>query len=107
MTINPATSTQAGIYYVIATAQCGSAASNSVALTIQDRPAASAGPAQTICAGGTVQLAGSASNYSTVTWSGGSGTFGPNANALNAVYAPTSAEVAAGTVTLTLTANPK
>jgi PKD domain/Immunoglobulin I-set domain len=107
MTINPAISAQASSYYVMATTQCGSAASISVALTIQDRPTASAGPAQEICAGSTVQLAGSASNYSTATWSGGAGMFSPNANALNAVYAPTSAEIVAGTVTLTLTANPK
>ena len=80
---------------------------SSVYIPVLANPTASAGSAQTVCAGSTVQLAGSASNYSTVTWSGGSGTFSPNANTLNAVYTPTSSEVNAGTVTLTLTAAPK
>jgi gliding motility-associated-like protein len=36
------------------------------------------------------------------TWSGGTGTFSPNANALNATYTPSAAEITAGTATLTL-----
>src|SRR5207237_1917827 len=39
------------------------------------------------------------------TWSGGSGTFSPNATTLNAIYTPSAAEIAAGGVTLTLTTN--
>jgi hypothetical protein len=40
------------------------------------------------------------------TWSGGNGTFTPNANTLNAVYNPTPAELAShGTIVLTLTTN--
>src|SRR5204862_216245 len=39
------------------------------------------------------------------TWSGGAGTFNPNASALTATYTPSAAEIAAGTVTLTLTSN--
>jgi len=39
------------------------------------------------------------------TWSGGSGTFSPDATALNAIYTPSSSEIAAGVVTLTLTTN--
>ncbi|MCC6182057.1 MAG: gliding motility-associated C-terminal domain-containing protein [Bacteroidia bacterium] len=35
-------------------------------------------------------------------WSGGSGTFNPNNTTLNAIYVPTPAELAAGSVTLTL-----
>ena len=37
------------------------------------------------------------------TWSGGGGTFSPSASALNATYTPTAAEIAAASVTLTLT----
>lgn len=94
-------------YRVVVTSLCGSVTSNAAILTVQAKPTVSAGPAQTICAGNTVQLAGSASNYSTVTWSGGAGTFSPNLNTLNGVYTPTAGEIAAGTVTLTLTATPK
>ncbi|MEX0965630.1 MAG: PKD domain-containing protein [Bacteroidia bacterium] len=36
-------------------------------------------------------------------WSGGQGTFSPNRTALNAVYSPSSTEMASGQVTLTLT----
>ncbi|MCB0811525.1 MAG: hypothetical protein KDB96_19780, partial [Flavobacteriales bacterium] len=36
-------------------------------------------------------------------WSGGAGSFSPNNITLNATYTPTAAEIAAGTVTLTLT----
>jgi len=41
----------------------------------------------------------------TGTWSGGGGTFSPNAQTLNALYSPTSAEFANGSVTLTLTSD--
>ncbi|HEY6161376.1 MAG TPA: T9SS type A sorting domain-containing protein, partial [Bacteroidia bacterium] len=36
-------------------------------------------------------------------WSGGTGTFSPNATTLNAVYTPSAGDITAGTVTLTLT----
>jgi hypothetical protein len=77
-------------------------------MTITINPAAivNAGADQTICAGATVTLAGSIGGGATsATWSGGTGTYAPNANALNAVYTPSAAERAAGTVTLTLTTN--
>jgi hypothetical protein len=42
----------------------------------------------------------------TGTWTtSGTGTFNPNATTLNAVYTPSAADIAAGTVTLTLTTN--
>ena len=51
-----------------------------------------------------VLLAGSVGGGATGgTWSGGAGTFVPNANTLNAYYQPTAAEEAAGSLTLTLT----
>lgn len=49
-------------------------------------------------------LAGAVSGGATTgTWTGGSGTFSPDENTLNASYSPTAAEVLAGTMTLTLT----
>src|SRR5207247_904223 len=38
-------------------------------------------------------------------WSGGTGTFSPSRADLNATYTPSAAEIAAGSVTLTLTTN--
>src|SRR5207244_12972330 len=53
-----------------------------------------------------VQLAGAiGGGAATATWSGGAGTFSPNASTLNATYTPNAAEIAAGGVTLTLTTN--
>jgi gliding motility-associated-like protein len=54
-----------------------------------------------ICETDSYQLQGSAENYSSVAWSGGTGTFS-NVNDLSAIYTPGSGE--SGAVTLTLTA---
>jgi gliding motility-associated-like protein len=75
-------------------------------ITVNPPPAVTAGVDQVICAGSTVNLGGGIGGSATGgTWSGGSGTFNPNATTLNAVYTPSAAEVTAGTVTLTLTTN--
>jgi gliding motility-associated-like protein len=67
-------------------------------------PIADAGPDRTICANNArVELAGTVTRATGGTWSGGNGTFAPNANTLNAVYTPTAAEIEAGTFRLTLT----
>ena len=109
LTLSGVTASMSSYQYrvVVTSINCGSVTSNAAILTVQANSTASAGPAQAICAGSTVQLAGSASNYGTVTWSGGAGTFTPNANTLNAVYAPTSTEISGGSVTLKLTATSK
>ncbi|HNG92178.1 MAG TPA: hypothetical protein PLB32_05225, partial [Acidobacteriota bacterium] len=87
------------------TGPCG-AVSDSVTLLITPLATANAGPDQTICGGSTVTLAGLVGgSASSGTWSGGGGTFTPNATTLTAVYTPTAGEVSAGTVTLTLTTN--
>jgi hypothetical protein len=53
-----------------------------------------------------IQLAGSIGGSAiSATWSGGTGAFNPNASTLNATYTPTAADIAAGSVTLTLTTN--
>jgi hypothetical protein len=84
---------------------CG-LATDQVTITINPAAIVDAGPNQAICASASATLAGSVSGGATSgTWSGGSGTFTPNANALNATYTPSAAEILAGTVTLTLTTN--
>ncbi|MBS1944392.1 MAG: hypothetical protein JST98_04155, partial [Bacteroidetes bacterium] len=50
-----------------------------------------------------ITLNGSVTGATGATWSGGTGTYNPNASTLNAVYTPSAAERTAGTVTLTLT----
>jgi hypothetical protein len=75
-----------------------------------DNPPATvnAGPNQTITAGNTATLAGVVGGgASTGVWTtSGSGTFSPNNTTLNATYTPSAADILAGSVTLTLTANP-
>ena len=85
---------------------CANAVST-VDLTVSSSAIAAAGPDQTVCASSpAVTLAGGFSGSATsASWSGGGGSFNPNANALNAIYTPSAAEVAAGSATLTLTTN--
>ncbi|MGC1243751.1 MAG: hypothetical protein WA874_19305, partial [Chryseosolibacter sp.] len=80
-------------------------ATDNVLITINPPAVANAGPDQIICANQTVTLSGSFSGAVSGTWSGGAGTFAPNNITMNAVYTPSAAEMAAGTVTLTLTTN--
>ena len=74
-------------------------------ITINPSVVTNAGADQTVCASTpAVTLNGSISGGATTgTWSGGTGNFSPNNTTLNAVYTPSAAEIAAGTVTLTLT----
>ncbi len=81
-------------------------ATDAMTITINPVATADAGSPQTVCAGNTITLNGSFGGAATsASWSGGAGTFTPNANAVNAVYTPTAGEITAGTVTLTLTTN--
>ena len=70
-------------------------------------PTAFAGLDTSICAGNNISLNGSiGGGASNAVWtSNGSGTFTPSANVLNANYIPSSADIIAGTVLLTLTTN--
>ncbi len=82
--------------------QCN--ATSQVTLTVPKVATVNAGPDQNICAN-SVTLNGTRGGGSTgAVWSGGAGTFSPNASTLNAVYTPTTSEKTAGSVTLTLTA---
>lgn len=67
-----------------------------------DPAIADAGPDLTICAGQNVQLSGMV-NTNPLWTTNGTGTF-DNPNIVNAVYTPSAADIANGTVTLTLTA---
>ncbi|MBK7247189.1 MAG: gliding motility-associated C-terminal domain-containing protein [Flavobacteriales bacterium] len=80
------------------------AAIDQVVLNFTDAPSANAGPDVTRCANnGAVALNGSVVTATGGTWSGGTGTYTPNANTLNATYNPGPGDIAAGMVTLTLT----
>ncbi len=80
------------------------AANDAVVITITPAPTVNTGADATVCANAPqVTLGGSFTVATGATWSGGAGTYLPNANTLNAVYTPSLAEIAAGSVTLTLT----
>jgi hypothetical protein len=82
-------------------------ASDEMTLFIDPAATVDAGPDQIVCADSPlIQLAGSVGAPATGgTWSGGAGSFSPNASALDATYTPTAQEISAGSVTLTLTTN--
>ncbi len=80
------------------------AVSDNMVLTFTPAPTANAGSNKTVCANAPeVNLNGSISIATGGVWGGGSGTFDPDANTLNATYTPSSAEITAGIATLTLT----
>ncbi len=89
-----------------AIAPCSTPVPDTVLLTFAPQPLADAGEDQTICASGTATLAGITTHSASLLWStAGDGGFDDTA-APGAIYTPGSADIAAGTVTLTLTANP-
>lgn len=78
--------------------------SDQTILTIAPAPVSNAGPDQSRCRNNAnVSLSGAVTNAGGGIWSGGAGTFVPNNTTLNAVYVPTSGELTAGSVVLTLT----
>lgn len=76
---------------------------DNVTVSITPAPVVNAGTDRTICKNDSVNLAGSVTVATGGTWSGGSGTFLPNANTLNANYKPSASEILGSSVTLTLT----
>src|SRR5690606_37242726 len=79
-------------------------ASSSRTITFTLAPMVNAGTDASVCANApAMNLNGSISGATGGIWSGGAGSFSPNNTTLNAVYTPTAAERAAGSVTLTLT----
>ncbi|MEO6462092.1 MAG: hypothetical protein ABIP29_03365, partial [Candidatus Eisenbacteria bacterium] len=81
--------------------------SDQVRITIAPAATVDAGADLVTCSGAPqAQLAGRLGGSATgATWSGGAGSFSPRATALDAIYTPTAAEIAAGGVTLVLTSN--
>lgn len=80
--------------------------SDQVRITLNTQPFVNAGQDQVICAGSSVTLSGTVGgSANSGTWTGGTGTFTPNASSLNTVYTPSPAEVSSGSVILTLTTN--
>jgi gliding motility-associated-like protein len=68
---------------------------------------ANAGADIFVCTGtNTVQLNGTINGVSEGIWTGGNGTFSPNTGSLNAQYTATAAEIASGSVSLTLSVYP-
>jgi hypothetical protein len=82
-------------------------ASDAVRITVRPVATANAGTDLAVCASAPqVTLAGAVGGGATSgTWSGGAGSYSPNASSLTATYTPTAGEIAAGGVTLTLTSN--
>jgi len=80
------------------------AVSDQVLITYTPAPTVNAGPDVSVCVNNAnVALGGSFTVATGVQWSGGTGVFTPNSATLNATYTPTAAELAGGTLTLTLT----
>ncbi|MBK7175402.1 MAG: PKD domain-containing protein [Bacteroidales bacterium] len=77
-----------------------------IQLTINEAALANAGPNATICEGSTYSLSSAtASGYANLVWiTSGSGLFS-NSTIQNPIYTPSLADIASGSVTLTLTSN--
>lgn len=92
-------------YTVTTTNTASGCTSTDIAVvTVDAVQTANAGSAQSMCFGSSITLGGSVGGSATGgTWSGGSGTFSPNANTLNASYTASAADTATGSITLTLT----
>jgi gliding motility-associated-like protein len=83
---------------------CGSTSDN-ILISFIPAPVVSAGPDQQVCSDQTIVLNNaSATNQTSLVWTGGLGTFSPAADILQPSYTPTSQEIDAGSVTLILTA---
>ena len=88
-----------------AVVNCGANSVKQISVSFKATPTANAGTDASICQSSTHTLAGTASNYGNLTWTtSGNGTFS-STTILNPVYTPSTADITAGTVTLTLTAS--
>ncbi|MDA3944045.1 MAG: PKD domain-containing protein [Bacteroidetes bacterium] len=85
-------------------ASCGGSATSQMIITITAPPTANAGIDGSACEGGSYQLNGTATNFSSYSWaSNGTGSF-VNAGTLTPTYIPDAADAASGSVIITLTA---
>src|SRR4030065_2940667 len=79
---------------------------NEMAVTINPAPTVTISSDLAMCSDVPISLTGSVGGGATyASWFGGTGTFNPNRNSLSVTYAPSAAEIAARTITLTLTTN--
>ncbi|MEX2233860.1 MAG: gliding motility-associated C-terminal domain-containing protein, partial [Cyclobacteriaceae bacterium] len=77
--------------------------SDDVVITVTSAATVDAGPAQTICVGGSATLAGSFTGTTGITWtSSGDGSFN-DPSLVNAIYTPGANDIANNSVTLTIT----
>jgi len=77
-------------------------------VTIITSPDVFAGDDDVVCIEGSYTLSSAtASNFSSLEWTGGDGNFTPSANALNPTYEPGTQDKLEGVITLCLTAQPK
>ncbi len=98
--------TDAGVYDAVVTNSCATMYSTNSVLTVTALPTADAGRDQEVCLGGSATLAGAATSAAGVLWTtAGDGTF-DDATSPTAVYTAGPADEAAGSVSLTLTADP-
>ena len=94
-----------GTYYIKSLPASGCASLASVTVTVNAVPTVNAGSVASVCPGQNIELNGSFGGAATsVVWSGGAGVF-TDKNSASTTYAPTPAEYALGTITLTLTTN--
>jgi hypothetical protein len=78
-----------------------------ITITIDPGPSVYAGVNATICEGESYELIDAlASDYASITWTGGDGVFIPGNDVLNPVYEPGSQDIATGSVILCMTAEP-
>ena len=105
-TWNATTYTTSGSYDFVTTNAAGCDSTATLNLTINNAPVVDPGADQVIADTSSATLAGVVTgDYTTVTWTGGTGTFTPDNNTLNAVYTPSASEISAGFAVLTLEAN--
>ncbi|GAA3984207.1 T9SS type A sorting domain-containing protein [Hymenobacter antarcticus] len=106
--ISGASSTYYYFYNIAVSTECASATRTAIQVNVT-QPATASFPTATAATCGTsaYQLAGTVTgSLTTGTYtSSGTGTFAPNATTLNATYTPSAADVAAGSVTITLTSD--
>lgn len=85
---------------------CVAAVSDDMLLFITQQPQVNAGEDQSICEGSNVQLSASVQNYSSLLWTtSGDGTFS-DPSLSDPVYVPGPGDIASGSVTLEIAANP-
>jgi gliding motility-associated-like protein len=100
--VNPISTTTYTITGTLASANCPGSPITTAVVTVRQKSIVAVTDVTT-CAATAVKLTGSISGGATTgTWIGGSGTFSPNRNALDAMYTPSAAEGIAGSVTLIL-----